>query len=126
MDYRRTLAIVLLVPFTALTIYALTQVGYIGILDYHRHSPAGWQVFIDLVIACVLILTWLVHFGIVNTRYQFVHMVGEFLYKITEPALRPIRRFIPAFGGIDISPVILILLLWFAKDVIARLALKLG
>jgi hypothetical protein len=57
---RRTLAIVILIPFTLLTVYAIAEVGYIGIFDYHRHSPAGWQVITDLVIALVLLLTWLV------------------------------------------------------------------
>ena len=57
---RRTLAIVLLIPFSLLTLYAVLEVGYIGIFDYQRHSPAGWQVFIDLVVALVLILSWLV------------------------------------------------------------------
>lgn len=56
----RTLAIALLIPFLVLTAYAVQQVGYIGIFDYHRHSPAGWQVFVDLVIALVLVLTWLI------------------------------------------------------------------
>jgi hypothetical protein len=59
MNNRRLLALVLLVPFTALTIYAVIQVGYIGIFDYHRHSPAGWQVFSDLVVALILIMTWM-------------------------------------------------------------------
>ena len=57
---RRTLAIILLVPFAVLTVYTLMEVGYLGIFDYHRHSPAGWQVFADLVIACLLVLMWLV------------------------------------------------------------------
>lgn len=57
---RRILGIALLVPFGLLTAYALTQVGYLGIFDYHRHSPAGWQVFADLVVALVLVLVWLV------------------------------------------------------------------
>jgi hypothetical protein len=60
MANQRTLALVLLVPFTVLTLYALQQVGYLGIFDYHRHSPAGWQVFADLVIALVLVLSWMV------------------------------------------------------------------
>ncbi len=67
-----------------------------------------------------VILTWLVHFGVVNTRNQFVHMVGEFLYKITEPALRQIRRFIPAFGGIDISPIILILGIFLVRGLLSE------
>lgn len=57
---RRILAIAILLPFSALSLYAVLEVGYLGILDYHRHSPAGWQVFADLVVACVLVLTWLV------------------------------------------------------------------
>ncbi len=60
MRSRRTLALVLLVPFALLTLYALQQVGYVGIFDYHRHSPAGWQVFADLVIALVLVLSWMI------------------------------------------------------------------
>ena len=57
---RRTLAIVLLIPFSLLTLYAVLEVGYIGIFDYHRHSPAGWQVFADLVVALILVLSWLI------------------------------------------------------------------
>jgi hypothetical protein len=57
---KRTLAIILLIPFSVLTFYALSQVGYVGIFDYHRHSSAGWQVIVDLVIALVLVLTWMV------------------------------------------------------------------
>ena len=57
---RRALAILILIPFSILSLYALMKVGYIGIFDYHRHSPAGWQVFTDLVIACVLLLALIV------------------------------------------------------------------
>jgi len=56
----RTLAIVLLIPFTILTLYAVSDVGYIGIFDYHRHSSAGWQVFADLVMALILVMCWMV------------------------------------------------------------------
>lgn len=79
---------------------------------------------IDLYIWMVIIgaiLSWLVAFNIINTSNQFVYMVLDFLYRITEPALRPIRRFIPNFGGIDISPVVLILLLIFAQMVIGNI-----
>ena len=55
----KTLCLAILVPFTALSLYAMMQVGYIGIFDYHRHSPAGWQVFTDLVIGMLLILIWM-------------------------------------------------------------------
>ena len=57
---RQNLAILLLIPFSFLSAYAVYQVGYIGIFDYQRHSPAGWQVIIDLVIACILIMVWMV------------------------------------------------------------------
>jgi hypothetical protein len=60
MHGRRLLAIGLLIPFLALTGYALLDVGYLGIFDYHRHSSAGWQVFADLVIALLLLLTFLI------------------------------------------------------------------
>ncbi len=53
------LSIVILIPFLLLTAYAVMEVGLIGIPDYHRHSPAGWQVFTDLVIALVLLLVFL-------------------------------------------------------------------
>jgi len=76
------------------------------------------QIFVWLLIANA-ILSWLVAFNVINTRNQFVATVGEFLYKITEPVLRPIRGIIPSFGGIDISPIILILLLFFVQNLIA-------
>jgi YggT family protein len=67
------------------------------------------------------ILTWLVNFNVVNTSNQLVYMVGNFCYRLTEPALRPIRRFLPNLGGIDLSPVVLILGLYFIQGVLARL-----
>ena len=67
------------------------------------------------VIVIGVVLSWLVHFRVVNTSNPFVYRVGEFVYRITEPALGPIRRTIPNLGGLDISPVILILLLMFAQ-----------
>ncbi|MEM8983191.1 MAG: hypothetical protein AAGC71_09200 [Pseudomonadota bacterium] len=60
MPSQRTIAWILLIPFAGLTAYAVYAVGYVGIFDYHRHSPAGWQVFTDLVVALVLVLTWLI------------------------------------------------------------------
>ena len=75
------------------------------------------SIYLTLLFASV-ILTWLVQFNIVNPRQPLVHQIGTFLYRITEPALAPIRRFLPNFGGIDISPVILILILHFARNLI--------
>jgi YggT family protein len=77
------------------------------------------DIYIWLLIASA-ILSWLIAFNVVNTRNQFVHMVGDFLWKITEPVLRPIRSIMPNLGGIDVSPVILILLIILLKDVIVR------
>jgi YggT family protein len=69
------------------------------------------------------ILSWLVVFNVVNTRNQAVIAIGNFLYRITEPALRPIRRVLPNFGGIDISPVVLILLLMFLQNLLREYGL---
>jgi YggT family protein len=77
------------------------------------------DLYIWLLIASA-VLSWLVAFNVVNTRNQFVDMVGNFLYRITEPVLRPIRSIMPNLGGIDVSPVILILLIILLKDVIVR------
>jgi YggT family protein len=68
------------------------------------------EVYIWLLIAAA-VLSWLIAFNVVNMRNQFVAMVGDFLYRITEPLLAPIRRRMPNLGGIDISPVILILII---------------
>ena len=73
-----------------------------------------------LIISAVM--SWLIAFKVVNTSNRFVHTVADFLYRVTEPALRPLRRILPNLGGIDISPIILILLLWFARDLLWELA----
>jgi YggT family protein len=75
------------------------------------------QLYIYLLIAAA-VLSWLIAFNVVNTRNQFVSMVGEFLYRITEPLLRPIRNMMPNLGGIDISPVILILIIILIENII--------
>jgi YggT family protein len=55
---------------------------------------------------------------VINTNNQFVGTIGNFLYRATEPALRPIRRIMPDLGGIDISPIILLLILFFLRQFI--------
>jgi YggT family protein len=75
------------------------------------------QLYIYLLIASA-VLSWLIAFNVVNTRNQAVAMIGDFLFRITEPALRPIRNMLPNLGGIDISPVILILLIILIENVI--------
>ena len=64
------------------------------------------------------ILSWLVAFNVLNTQNRFVFSVLDATYKLTDPALSKIRRFIPMFGSIDISPVILILILMFLRNII--------
>jgi YggT family protein len=71
-----------------------------------------------IIVFVAVVFTWLVAFNVVNTRNQFVATVGEFLYRITEPALRPIRAVMPNLGGIDISPIILWLLIILIERVI--------
>ena len=74
--------------------------------------------YIWIIIASA-VMSWLIAFNVVNTRNQFVAMVWEFLYKITEPVLRPIRAFLPNLGGIDISPIVLLFLIFFLQRLIA-------
>ena len=76
MNFQRTFAIVVLIPFLLLTGYALYTVGFIGILDYHRHSPAGWQVFTDLVISLVLLLTFIVPDARRHGRNPWLWVIG--------------------------------------------------
>jgi YggT family protein len=75
------------------------------------------DIYIWLLIAQA-VLSWLLAFGVVNRYNRGVAVIGDFLYRVTEPALRPIRNFLPSFGGIDISPVILILILMFLRRLI--------
>jgi YggT family protein len=94
-----------------------------------RMNPFLWLILtiIDLYIWQLIasaVLSWLVAFNVVNTRNPLVANIGEFLYRITEPALRPIRNMLPNLGGIDVSPVILIILLLFLKQLIVWLYIQ--
>jgi len=60
------------------------------------------------VVIASAIMSWLVAFGVINVRNQFIRVVVDLLYRLTEPVLRPIRRFLPNLGGVDISPVVLL------------------
>jgi YggT family protein len=72
------------------------------------------------IIIASAIMSWLVAFGVVNVRNQFIRMIVDFLYRITEPVLRPIRRLLPNLGGIDISPVVALLLIIVIQHFIAN------
>ena len=76
---------------------------------------------IDLYVLILIInaiLSWLIAFNILNTQNRFVFSVLELSYRLTDPPLNYIRKFIPNLGSVDISPIILILILWFIKDLI--------
>lgn len=79
-----------------------------------------WAIIISAV------LSWLVAFNVINTSNRFVYLVGDFLHRITEPALRPIRSVVPVMGGVDLSPMVLILLIIFLEGVLGRLAMQAG
>jgi YggT family protein len=67
------------------------------------------------IIIAAVVLSWLIAFNVVNTRHQFVAMVSNFLYRITEPVFRPIRNFLPNLGGIDFSPLIVLLIVFLIR-----------
>jgi YggT family protein len=72
------------------------------------------------VIIISVILSWLIAFNVINRHNQFVYMIADSMQRLSEPALRPIRRALPDLGGLDISPVVLILILIFLRDVVIR------
>jgi YggT family protein len=71
------------------------------------------------VVLAAVIMSWLLAFNVINMQNQFVRQVHYMLGQLTEPLLRPIRRFLPDLGGIDISPIVLLLALWFLGNLIA-------
>lgn len=81
------------------------------------------KIYIWFIIASA-VLSWLVAFNIVNTSNRVVYMVGDFLYRITEPALRPIRKILPNLGPVDISPIVLLLGLFFVQNVLSRTMMR--
>ena len=64
------------------------------------------------------ILSWLITFGIINTSSNFVNLMGNFLYRVTDPFLKPIRSILPDLGGVDVSPLILIIVLIFFRNLL--------
>ncbi len=91
-------------------------------------NPFIWLVLtaLDLYMWIVIIgviLNWLVAFNVVNTSNRFIYMIGDFTHRATAPALGRIRRYIPNLGGMDISPIVLILLLIFLQRLILWVSL---
>jgi len=85
----------------------------------------GLLQFVDVLLSLVIfimiaqiIVSWLLAFNILNMSNQFVAMVANALYQLTDPFLRPIRRLLPNFGGLDISPIILFLAIYFIRLVV--------
>lgn len=76
-----------------------------------------FTIYIIILIASA-VASWLVAFNVLNTQNQFIYTLLGFLYRVTEPVLRQIRRIIPPIGGFDLSPMILIILLYFVRDLI--------
>jgi YggT family protein len=73
------------------------------------------------IVIIAAILSTLASFGVIDTRNRMVWMICDFFYRVTEPALRPIRNVLPNFGTIDLSPLVLLALLWVAEQLLMRL-----
>ena len=71
--------------------------------------------YYSYIVIANVVISWLVAFNILNTGNRFVYMVLDFTYRMTEPLLIKIRRFLPNLGALDISPIILLLLIWFIE-----------
>lgn len=76
-----------------------------------------WWVFLIMII-----MSWLISFNVINTRNQFVDAVWRVINQITEPILRPIRRFVPPLGGLDLSPIIVFVIIFFLQNWIGSIA----
>mgnify|MGYP003338770968 FL=1 len=69
------------------------------------------------VVIANVIISWLIAFNVLNTQNRFVYVILDFTYRLTEPFLNRIRRFLPNLGALDISPIILLLLIWFIEKI---------
>jgi len=70
------------------------------------------------IIIIAVIMSWLIAFNVVNTRNQIVGMIADVLYRLTEPAFRPVRRRLPNFGGLDLSPLVVLLIVYILQRII--------
>ena len=77
---------------------------------------------IQWIVIASVVASWLVAFGVVNTRNRVVYTIVDSLNRMTEPLLKPIRRLIPLFGGLDISPMVLLLAIWFIQSLLNEYA----
>ena len=75
--------------------------------------------FFTWIIIFSVIFSWLYAFNVINSSNQFVNQIGGFLYQITEPVYRPVRRFLPSLNGIDLSPLVILILIFFLQRLIA-------
>ena len=75
------------------------------------------------VLIASAVLSWLVAFNVVNTRNRAVYVIGDFLYRVTEPVLAPLRRILPNLGGLDLSPIIVILIIFFIRNLMREYGL---
>jgi YggT family protein len=71
------------------------------------------------IVIAMIIMSWLISFNIINTRNQFVEAVWRILNQLTEPVLRPIRRILPKMSGLDLSPIVLFIIIFFIQRIIA-------
>ncbi|CAK00666.1 YggT family protein [Bartonella tribocorum] len=78
-----------------------------------------FDIYIDILIASV-IFSWLYVFNIINSRNRFVVLIGNFLYRLTNPVLNPIRQILPNLGTIDISPIVVFIIIYFIRNFMWR------
>ncbi len=104
---------------------AAARNGYMETVQIQGNTMLAVLQTIDLVLSIYIwiliaqvVFSWLFAFNVINARNQFVAMVGDFLNKATEPVLRPIRRFLPDLGGIDISPIVVFIAIFFLRQLI--------
>jgi YggT family protein len=74
------------------------------------------------IVIASAVMSWLIAFRVINTYSRPVSMIGDFLYRATDPLLRPIRRILPNFGGMDVSPVVLLIVIWLIEMELEHLA----
>jgi YggT family protein len=70
------------------------------------------------VLVIWVVMSWLISFNVINTHNRFVYVLSDILYRVTEPVLRPLRRVLPNLGGLDISPLVLVLLIFFVRNLL--------